>query len=181
MSFKPKTTLTNKTLKVANLDIDPVSMPTSSLTEGYVFKIQDPLYSQLDANSNRITGNLSYTLVSYNSVVNTLQLSAGRYILIAVPPSHGDGNDTNYFSWAWFKSSDNSTYTEIGKRGRTNAGRSYNDTGDDAGPQLQSYAIVESTSTIYLQVRVTENQNWGLNFNQTNWRRPTFVQIWKAE
>ena len=181
MSFKPKTTLTNKSLKVANLEIDPVSMPTTNLQVGYVFKIQDPLYSQRDSNSNRITGNLSYSLVSYNSVVNTLQLSAGRYMLIASVPCYGDGDTSNYFSWAWFKSSDNSTYTEIGKRGRVNAGVDYNDSGDNAGPQIQSYAIVESSSTIYMQVRVTENQDWNLSFNQTNYRRPTFVQIWKAE
>ena len=181
MTFLPTASPTAKNLKVANLEVDPVSMPATNLTVGYVFKIQDPLYSQLDANSNPVTGNLSYSLVSYNSVVNTLQLSAGRYIAIGAVPCVGDGDTTNFFSWAWFQSSDNSTYTEVGKRGRVNAGQTHSDTGDDAGPQLQSYAIIESDATVYLQLRVTENQSWALTFNQTNYRRPTFVQIWKAE
>ena len=134
------------------------------------------------------TGNLSgITLNTHTNSNDTLVLSAGRYFIQSViptaePDSSSSMTDGAYVEWKNFSSSSlNGTYSSFGTPGRNNPGHNPNDTGDDAGVYALSTGIVESTNTIYLQIRIVTNSNYTTLDTGARWSSGRRIMIWRAD
>ena len=180
MSYEP---VVKKTLKVIRYF---VKRPTniSAYNVGSAFSYGD-ITGELLYRSH--SGNLTdLSLDTNTNADDTIVLPAGRYFVqctAPVPePAHSDNSVNNLAVVEWqnhHSSSLGGTYTAFGTKGRNNPGYKPNDSGDNAGVHSYSSGIVESTNTIYLQVRIISNTNYNVLGNGA-WSSSHII-IWRAD
>ena len=178
MSYEPKI---ERTLKVKQIHI-PRPTVISEYSVGARFKLDLTMPDRIGH------GNLTGVSLSTHTGTNdTIVLPAGRYFVqAAVPhaePAHADNSldDQAYIEWQNFSSSSlNGTYTSFGTKGRSNPADKLNDAGDNAGVHSYSSGIVESTSTIYLQVQIISNYLY-TTMPISVWSIDNKIIIWRAD
>ena len=85
-----------------------------------------------------------------------------------------------FVEWKLFSSSSlNGTYSSFGLPGRNNPGNYANDATDTPGVHSYATGLVESSSTIYLQTRITTNSSY--NSLGNGWFSLSNIVIWRAD
>ena len=175
MSYSPEVL---KTLKVARRGfVNPTS--ASEYAVGSIFSYGSDQYQYYPGNLSDLVYN------THTNSNDTIVLPAGRYVVQSMIPcveGYEISGMTNlaFVEWKLFSSSSlNGTYSSFGLPGRNNPGNYANDVTDTPGVHSYATGLVESSSTIYLQTRITTNSSY--NSLGNGWFSLSNIVIWRAD